>query len=210
MMAVEQPDRLSIVVPVFNEREKRRLLTPDAWRLIRDTEGPEEVIRRILDRGEPGADYFDELMHVDIETWLPNDVLLKADKTSMAHGLEARVPFLDHEFAEFCARMPRDMKLRRGKEKYVLRRAMQSVVPDEIIERKKHGFTVPLDDWRSGGVAGVFDRFLSEESLRRTGWFDPSAVAGLTGLQRLDEFSRRQLFTVVMGQAWHAGFMPPA
>ena len=143
---------------------------------------------------------------MDIDTWLPNDILLKADKMTMAHGLEARVPFLDYEFAEFCARMPSSLKLRRLQEKYVLRKAMHGMVPEEIIRRRKHGFTVSLKSWLNGTLKSV----LEESRLRERGWFRPEWVNEKLSADLDDPFVRRQVFAVVTLELWAQTFLDPA
>jgi asparagine synthase (glutamine-hydrolysing) len=195
------------LIAVFNDRERGELLSPAGRELIHGTDPSEGVIRRILAEGEGQGDYMDELMHIDVQTWLPNDVLLKADKMSMAHGLEARVPFLDHEFAEFCAGVPANLKIRRGKEKYILRKAMDGYVPAEIVSRRKHGFTVPLTDWLSddestGPLAAILTDTCTVAHL-----FDKERVRALLRRDISNEFVRRQIFCLKMLQDWSSVFL---
>jgi len=195
------------LVSVFNEREKSELLSAAGRALISGTDSGEGVVRRILAHANRHTDYLNELMHIDVQTWLPNDVLLKADKMSMAHGLEARVPFLDHEFAEFCAKMPAGLKIRRGKEKYVLRRSMEGILPPEIVSRKKHGFTVPLTDWLTGDDAtGPLAAILNDDCAVAH-LFDKGRVRRLLRRDVNNEFVRRQVFCLKMLQDWSAVFL---
>ena len=115
-----------------------------------------EVIRRVL-AGCHGPTWLDDLFQIDVHTWLVDDVLLKADEMSMAHGLEARVPFLDHPFAEFCASMPASLKVKGWREKHALREAMRGLVPERIVARRKHGFTVSLKPWAENADGGLRD-----------------------------------------------------
>ena len=209
-LAGDFPAAYMALVSVFSPNELDSLLTPELLEMFRDTEPPEAVIRRALaDLQE--LNIMDQLMHIDVATWLPNDVLLKADKMSMAHALEARVPFLDHEFAEFAASIPSSIKLRRMREKHILRLAMRGLVPEQIVRRRKHGFTVSLKPWQSSeGSSGLLETVLSSERLRARGWFRPEAVAALLRKPLDDGFVRRQVFTVLMAEEWSRIFLDGA
>jgi asparagine synthase (glutamine-hydrolysing) len=200
-------DAYMSLVSVFDESEVKSLLTPELAARLKNTEPATAVIERILkDRTE--MPLLDQLMHIDIETWLPNDVLLKADKMSMAHSLEARVPFLDHEFAEFCASIPPRLKIRWLKEKYILRQAMKGLVPDEIRRRRKHGFTVSLKPWlNDDGATGLIPETLSASRLQDRGWFDGGVVQQLTGGNLDNPFTRRQVFSLLMAEQWATTFL---
>jgi asparagine synthase (glutamine-hydrolysing) len=103
---------------------------------------------RLLDGGyhEDGAD-LQQLLRVDLLTYLPGDILTKVDRMSMACSLEARVPLLDHHLVEFACRIPTDLKFRDGSGKWIFRRAVQGLVPDAVMNRPKRGFGVPLEQW---------------------------------------------------------------
>lgn len=201
----DRPQAYIELVSVFNEIEKHDALTPEMYGSLAEQEPATEVIRRIFDQCHD-LPYLDKIFHVDIDTWLPNDILLKADKMTMAHGLEARVPFLDYEFAEFCARMPASLKLRRLQEKYVLRKAMHGLVPEEIVRRRKHGFTVSLKSWINGTLKSV----LEESRLRDRGWFNAEWVSKTIAGDLDDPFARRQIFSVVTLELWAETFLDPA
>lgn len=201
-LSADLPAAYIALVSVFSEAEKGRLITPELQESLRHTEPPDMVIRRAL-RGRENLSILDQLMHIDVATWLPNDVLLKADKMSMAHSLEARVPFLDHEFAEFAASIPSTMKLKWMREKHILRLAMKNLVPDEIIKRRKHGFTVSLNPWRgSASDPGLLETVLSDSRTRSRNWFRPEALAELQRQPLDNAFARRQIFTVLMAEQW--------
>src|SRR5262249_46327435 len=90
-------------------------------------------------------DLLSRMMYLDTTTWLPNDILIKADRMSMAASIELRPPFLDHRLAEYAASIPSRYKLRLGKTKYILKRAFRHLVPREILRRPKMGFPVPIE-----------------------------------------------------------------
>jgi asparagine synthase (glutamine-hydrolysing) len=106
----------------------------------------------------PAAD--DHLTRMDMKTYLPGDVLVKVDRTSMANSLEVRAPLLDYRIMEFAMNLPRQMKIRRGSKKYLLKKAFSRVLPKSIFERPKHGFTVPLGSWFRGELAPMAEEVL--------------------------------------------------
>jgi asparagine synthase (glutamine-hydrolysing) len=122
---------------------------------------------------------FQQLQYWELKTRLPDFIMLKLDRASMAHSLEVRVPFLDHELVEFCARIPPSLKMRGLREKHILRRALRGVLPRSIVERPKRGLATPLDAWLRGELPGFAVEPLSRERLLDTGYFRPDAVRSL-------------------------------
>jgi asparagine synthase (glutamine-hydrolysing) len=101
-------------------------------------------------------DPLSQLQDLDLKTYLPGDILTKVDRMSMANSLEARVPLLDHPLVEFAAGLPPQLRLRAGVTKYLLRRVVRGRIPDEVLDRPKRGFDVPLETWFSGDLPGFF------------------------------------------------------
>jgi asparagine synthase (glutamine-hydrolysing) len=155
-----------------------------------------------------GLDPVDRMLALDVESYLPNDLLVKMDIATMANSLEARSPFLDHEVMEFCARLPADYKLRGTRLKYLLRKAAARLLPPETLRRRKMGFGVPVGDWMRGKLRGwTEDLLLSPRALKR-GYFQPEALrqfvwAHLEGRQDLSF----QLWALVWLELWHQEFM---
>ncbi len=119
--------------------------------------------------------------YVDLKTWLPGDILTKVDRTSMACGLEVRVPMLDHRFVEWALDLPRSMKIANGEGKFVLKRAFERLVPTEALYRPKQGFSVPLASWFRGPLGEGFARALTgKNGLVASGYFDGKTVEKLT------------------------------
>src|SRR5205807_2410161 len=102
--------------------------------------------------GGGGLAFPGRLQHLDLETYLPGDILTKVDRMSMAHSIEARVPLLDHTLVEFAASLPAALTLRGGRGKYIFKKALTGIVPDEILTRSKKGFSVPLAYWFREGL----------------------------------------------------------
>ena len=107
---------------------------------------PFSPVRRHTERSN-ASNRLDEEIYVDLNLPMPEIVLMKADRMSMAHGLEVRVPFLDHEFVEFCATIPANQKLRGFETKHIFRSAMRGIVPDKILGRGKQGYSLPIKNW---------------------------------------------------------------
>jgi asparagine synthase (glutamine-hydrolysing) len=125
----------------------------------------------------PARDPLSRAQYADLKIWLPGDILTKVDRTSMAVGLEAREPLLDHRFVEFAARLPARMRLRGGSGKWLMKRALQGRLPDEILHRRKMGFVTPVAAWFRGPLAAEAAAIARGSALGETGWFDPTAIA---------------------------------
>jgi asparagine synthase (glutamine-hydrolysing) len=139
---------------------------------------------------------------------LPDAIVHQLDRESMAHSVEARVPFLDHELVELCARIPVSLKLRGWREKYILRRAMRGLLPEEILTRPKRPLSTPNAAWLREKLPDFATELLSRDSLRQKGYFDPSAVAHLLEQHRAGHRNHAsQLFGVLGMQLWDDLFM---
>jgi asparagine synthase (glutamine-hydrolysing) len=139
------------------------------------------------------------MLYADTRFYLPADMLTKVDRMSMANALEARSPFLDHELMELAARIPSSIKFRRRKKKYILKRALDPLLPRDILERKKAGFNVPVGAWLHGELGARSRTVLSPERLSASGFFRPDAVRALLDAHARDARTQlRDLGTAVL------------
>ena len=139
---------------------------------------PVTMYRDIYDHSG-AADPLARLQHIDLKVYLPDDILVKADRMSMAHSLEVRVPFLDHRVVEFATLLPTWLKVRRLNKKYILKRTMSGLLPKQILKGKKRGFNVPIAMWLRGELRELMHDTLSPARLKEVGWFNPTAVSAL-------------------------------
>ena len=149
-------------------------------------------------------DWLARLQAIDAHIYLPDDILTKADRMSMAHSLEARVPYLDTALVELAARLPSAVKLRRFSKKWILKRALAGHVPESILQAKKRGFNVPVASWLRGELHDMVADVLSPAALRRVGLFDPTYVQRLIGehdSMRADH--SRPLWTLLVFMNWY-------
>lgn len=116
-------------------------------------------------------------MATDIRTYLPDDILAKVDRASMACSLEARVPLLDHRIVEFAARLPMEFKVREGETKYLLRQALYRLVPRKLIDRPKMGFGIPVNRWLRNELRPLLDEYLGPDRIRKEGFLLPAGVS---------------------------------
>jgi asparagine synthase (glutamine-hydrolysing) len=134
--------------------------------------------------GAPANDSLSRAQYADLKIWLPGDILTKVDRTSMAVGLEAREPLLDHRLVEFAARVPAGMRLRGGSGKWLMKKALGRYLPDEVLHRTKMGFVTPVSAWFRGPLAGEAAAIAHSPALAELGWFDSAAIARLAAAHR--------------------------
>jgi asparagine synthase (glutamine-hydrolysing) len=172
---------------------------------------------RLFERlyAESDGDPLDRLQYVDSTLFLPADILVKVDRMSMAHSLEARVPFLDRAVMELSRRIPPRLRLHGLTTKYLLRKAMAGRLPAAVTGGKKRGFNVPIPSWLLGELRDFTRDLLAPTRLRRQGWFDPKAVGRLVDehMARRADHSRA-IWALLVFSVWHdavrGAFRPPS
>lgn len=148
-------------------------------------------------------------MYLDIKTYLVDNILLKVDRMSMATSLEARVPFLDHRIVEFALSVPQDLKIRKLKTKYILKRMARGMLPDNIINKPKQGFSIPMKNWLKGPVKPLMIEMLSYDRIKRQGIFNPNYIENLIKehLENKNNHSHK-LWGLILFQLWKDRFLP--
>jgi asparagine synthase (glutamine-hydrolysing) len=158
----------------FTDDEKRRLYAPETREAVSGFDAYSEHRRHLARVADEHP--LNQLLYLDLKTFLPCLNLTYTDKTSMAVALEARVPFLDHEFVALAGRVPAELKLRRLESKYLLKRAAETHLPTRIVRRKKAGFRAPVRAWLAKELRPLVEEYLSAERVARRGLFDRAEV----------------------------------
>ncbi len=156
------------------------------------------------------AGLLNRMLYADTRTWLPDDLLIKADKMTMANSVELRVPLLDHKLLEFAASLPANYKVRGLKTKYLLTKTLAHLLPDEIGKRKKAGFPLPYASWlRSDMRPWLTDLLLDRKTCER-GYFDPACIEQLLSQNSQYGNYAKELFSLATLELWHRAFLEPA
>jgi asparagine synthase (glutamine-hydrolysing) len=176
LRGIDQPllERHLVYRSYYRPDELEHVLSPEL-RAAQNGRDPYEGHRAHLDRVS-GEHWLNQLLYVDMKTFLPCLNLTYTDKMGMAASTEVRVPLLDDELVELSGRIPPREKLHGTKRKYVLKRAMEGTLPREVIWRPKAGFSAPIRAWLAGPLRPMVDDLLSPDTVRRRGLIDPDAV----------------------------------
>ena len=187
----------------FDVREREHLYTPEFSESIGGPGGPQIVESAWANAS--GRSLVNVMLEVDANTYLPEDLLVKADIATMAYSLEGRSPLLDHELMEFAASLPGDLKLRGAEKKVVMRDALRGWIPDQILDGPKRGFHLPMaGDWFRGKLRGFISEVLTDPGTLRRGYFREDRLRGLLN----DHLEGRRdhggdLWGLMMLELWH-------
>ncbi len=190
----------------FTDEAKQALFTEDLREATRGMDAYSEH-RRYFSRASHAAP-LNRLLYVDMKTFLPCLNLDYTDKTSMATTLEVRVPFLNQEMVELAARMPPRLKLRGLQRKYILKRAAETILPRDVVWRKKAGFGAPIRSWLRGPLRPMVEDLLSEETVKRRGLFRPEEVQRIVAanLSGREDYALHVLQLLTL-ELWHSTFI---
>jgi asparagine synthase (glutamine-hydrolysing) len=190
----------------FTEDEKREMYTGEMRESANGFDAYEQH-QKYFDRVS-GEDFVNQMLYVDLKTFLPCLNLTYTDKTSMAASMEVRVPLLDHELIELAARMPARLKLKGLTGKHILKRAAEAWLPREIIHRKKAGFSAPVRAWLVRDLREMVEDLLSESNVRQRGYFDYRSVRRLID-ENLSgrEDNNLKIFQLLTLELWHRAFI---
>lgn len=167
----------------------------------------QEYFRDIFNSSN-ATDPLDKIFYTDIKTYLPEDILACTDRMSMFHSLEVRVPFIDHKFLEFCAKIPNRMKIRWYNKKYILKKAINGMLPSDVLSHRKQGFVGPMTQWLQTDLKDFSMDILSTRKLDKHGMFNNRTV----NLILEDHFSNKEqndkiIWALIMFQKWYESYI---
>jgi asparagine synthase (glutamine-hydrolysing) len=203
-MLAQSPSAVSarMQLTLMTEGAKQALYSPRMRGLTAAT-STEQLLRRKME-SSGGYDPLNRMLHLDQETLLPDQVLSFVDRLSMAHSVEVRPPFLDHRIIEFANNLPAGAKISDGRNKAVLKEALQGILPNEVLDRPKEGFLMPINYWLSRYYMGWLSSILSTARLARHGLLNAAHVAELLARfkDQPDNKSGDRLWNIAMFQLW--------
>ena len=204
--ALPLPERYQQYLSAFTEMEKVDLFCQDFMNELKKT--GRVTAELAMKKVEQCHDPLEWILLTDMETYLPDDELRKADRLSMWHSLEVQVPFLDHKLVEFVATIPSQLKLKGWEKKHILIKSMEGILPDSILRRRKQGFSIPLGDWLRGPLRDLVYAHVSSSHLRDLGIFKEKTIESM-----LDEHTRGQknhetkIWALLTFCLWHQRFI---
>lgn len=193
----------------FGRDEKAALLTPEVLAALHAPDPETRMVQQL--EASTALPWQSRMMRLDIATYLPEDVLVKVDRMSMAHSIESRVPLLDNAVLDFALALPPAFKIRDGRRKHLLKEVAARLLPPGLVDRRKQGFGVPLGIWFRGDLRSLFADTLLSERCRTRGYFQPAFVR-----QMVDEHlsGRRdhtlRLWQLVIFERWHQQYLDTA
>jgi asparagine synthase (glutamine-hydrolysing) len=201
------PERYLDASTLFRMDQKRKLFRPDVLAHMAEYDPWREEAEYLA---RVNGDWLSALQYLDFQSYLPLDILTKVDRMSMAHSIEVRVPLLDHKLVEFAATIPPDLKLHGSTRKYIFKRALEGVLPAEILDRPKRGFAIPLGRWFRGELAPFVSDLLFDGRSRERGIFNPGYVERLLRWHGRGRELDLQLWTLISFELWCRTFLDGA
>jgi asparagine synthase (glutamine-hydrolysing) len=193
-------------IKIFNGAEKESIYTPEFMGAVNQVDSFDYLMNKI---GETQTeDFIKQLLYLDIHTYLPEDLLVKMDIATMANSLEARVPFLDHQFMEFIATIPTRLKLKRNIGKYILKKTFSEFLPPPILTRPKMGFGVPLSKWFRNELRDYIQEVLLDRRTLNRGYFRKEGLENLINdhiMLRYDQSSK--IWALLFLEIWFRVFL---
>jgi len=189
------------LVSIFHETERKNLMQESKFTRINFREANETYFKK-------KRNLLKNLLYLDKKQLLPKSYLMKTDRMTMAHSLEARVPLLDHKLIEFGFSIPNKYKINRGKTKYILREAMTKHIPRSYLYKKKQTFHVPIDNWLQNDLKDYCKQMLSEENIKKQGYFNHRYIEKIfRNYNKSKLVHARQIWNLINFQIWHEMFI---
>jgi asparagine synthase (glutamine-hydrolysing) len=190
---------------VFSRKMQSEMFSGETKARIESHVDPYAAMSRFFNAAATES-LLDRMLYADTKTYL-HELLMKQDQMSMAASIESRVPFLDHKLMEFAAQMPDNMKLRGNTTKFVLRRAMKGILPDEILTRGKMGFPVPVGKWFRNEYNHLIDEYVTSERALGRGIFRADFVRELVEKHQRGENHEERLWALLNFEMWQRRFI---
>jgi asparagine synthase (glutamine-hydrolysing) len=203
-IALSGPRRYLDAGMLFKDDQKYRLFHPDIRTSINCHDHLGDQYAFLTENDE---DWLSAMQHLDLERYLPLDILTKVDRMSMANSIEARVPLLDHKLVEFALTIPPEFRLRKGETKSIFKRAMRGILPDEVIERRKQGFAAPFRVWLRRELASFVREILLAETCARRRILNTDYILNLLTMHEAGRDLSMQLWALVSFELWCRTFM---
>jgi asparagine synthase (glutamine-hydrolysing) len=203
-VSLDAVERYIDSVSHFNKIRRKALYSADFQARLNGGFGLAENLYRSFAESVETGNGIDNLLYLDSKTYLPSDILVKVDRMTMAASLEARVPLLDHKLIEFVTGIPAELKMKGLETKYIFKKAMEGIVPHEILYREKQGFGVPINQWINSQLRERIHDTLGDAKTEQRGYFDKRYIRTL-----LDEHHRgrrdhaHSLWMLWMLELWH-------
>ena len=194
----DQIEQYISFVTYFSNKEKEKMLGGG-------NESYEDRIKKMFMKAEKqGAkDFFEKMFYVECKSYLPNNILEYTDKTSMATSLETREPLLDHRIVEFAANIPFNLKIKNGSTKYILKQAVKDIIPREVLNRKKRGFTPPLINWLDKNIRELESKYISKNKIKERGIIDYDEVEKIfTQFKEGKKHNYMKIWSIICLEAW--------
>ncbi|MBI4752125.1 MAG: asparagine synthase (glutamine-hydrolyzing) [Acidobacteria bacterium] len=198
---------------VYDEVSKSRLLSKE----LRDRLGrisSHDVVSGLVDHFDskkPDGDFLERMIYLELNLRLAELLLMRVDKITMATSVEARVPFLDHEFVEFAMTIPRHLKYKNGQTKYILKKALEGILPDNIIYRKKQGFGLPIKEWFMDGFGQELDQRILNSRLRKRNYFNYGEIEQMLAAHKAGKIDYSfNLWGLLNLSLWYERWIEPA
>jgi asparagine synthase (glutamine-hydrolysing) len=194
------------LISTFDQQELGEVLDPALAEGFQNF-APEEMILETF-QNSGSASLLNNMLYTDVAGYLPGDLLPLTDRMSMAHSLEVRVPFLDHELLEFAATIPPEMKIRRLTKKFILKKAAANLLPEQILHGKKRGFSIPLALWLRGELKNFVSEQLSADRVSKLGYFNPKKVSALLQEHNSGRANHEnKIWALLVFTLWHGVYM---
>jgi asparagine synthase (glutamine-hydrolysing) len=200
--ALSGPERYFDSIGMFRDSEKRQLLYPEVYERMGTTPPWKREEQWLAEKN-----WLSGIQQLDMQTYLPLDILTKVDRMSMAHSIETRVPLLDHRVVEIAASMRPQDSMKKGVGKLMFKAAMRGILPDAIIDRPKQGFAVPLSSWFRGQLNTMLRDMLLSTRAKERGIFRPEGIEMLLKMHEGGRNMDRELWALLSFEMWAQTFL---